>query len=81
MLEALKNKIQDKNTEGNAVSTLLGPIFVPEAVQKSRYEICLSCPHFQTLLKTCSICHCIMPLKTKLPNQRCPIKKWDKYTE
>lgn len=80
MLEALKNKLQSKNSANNDGVSLLDSMFVPEAVQQSRYQTCLSCTHFQTLLKTCSICHCIMPLKTKLASQRCPIKKWDKYT-
>ena len=78
MLEALKNKLESrKNTAGD---TTFAPLLVPDSVQQTRYEICLSCPHFQKLLKTCGICHCIMPLKTKLASQRCPVQKWDKYT-
>ena len=43
-----------------------------------RYQICKQCEEFNDLLKTCKICHCFMPVKTKLPHAECPLKKWTK---
>jgi hypothetical protein len=44
-------------------------------IQEKRYEICKVCKHF-TALKTCKECGCIMPLKVKLFDAKCPIGKW-----
>ena len=41
-----------------------------------RYKICKICDQFNNTLKTCQICHCFMPIKTKLPQAECPLKKW-----
>ncbi len=41
-----------------------------------RYKICKSCDKFNNTLKTCTVCHCFMPVKTKLNWAECPLKKW-----
>lgn len=41
-----------------------------------RYSICESCPYF-TKLKTCQVCGCFLPSKTKLIYAKCPLGKWD----
>lgn len=43
---------------------------------KSNYDICKSCEYFRKMMKTCKICNCFMPLKTKLKNAKCPKGKW-----
>lgn len=49
---------------------------VDEGVQKSRMDICSSCPELIDLTKQCKKCGCIMPLKTKLSAATCPLGKW-----
>ena len=41
-----------------------------------KYLICKKCEKFNDTLKTCKVCHCFMPVKTKLPNVECPLQKW-----
>jgi hypothetical protein len=49
---------------------------VSEEVQKSRMEICSTCPYLFKLSKQCRKCGCLMNLKTQLPHASCPINKW-----
>ena len=39
---------------------------------QERYEICKKCPQFNKFWKTCKLCGCFMPLKTKLRWVECP---------
>lgn len=39
---------------------------------KQRLQICQKCPNYSKFWKTCKICHCFMPLKTKLRWAECP---------
>lgn len=39
---------------------------------KDRLEICQECPNYSKFWKTCRICMCFMPLKTKLRWAECP---------
>jgi len=41
-----------------------------------RYEICKVCPELINLTKQCKQCGCIMTLKTKLQEAKCPLGKW-----
>lgn len=43
--------------------------------ENHRKEICKSCENF-TSLNTCAKCGCIMPLKWKFEEVKCPIDKW-----
>lgn len=49
--------------------------FVPKDIAKQRYDTCKKCDKL-TFIKTCSVCYCFMPLKTKLDGQNCPLWKW-----
>ena len=42
---------------------------------QKRMEICQLCEHI-TDKKTCKICGCFLPLKTKIRSFGCPIDKW-----
>lgn len=42
---------------------------------KTRYDICTKCDNL-TILKTCKLCGCFCPAKTKLRATSCPIDKW-----
>jgi hypothetical protein len=41
-----------------------------------RYAVCLECPRLIPVTKQCKECGCVMPLKVKLKNAECPLKKW-----
>ena len=51
-----------------------------EAVLKERWDLCLGC-EFLTDSNKCEKCGCFMAVKHKLAQAKCPIGKWDKYTE
>ena len=48
-----------------------------EGVAKERYDICKQCPELIKATKQCKQCGCLMPLKVKLEDATCPIKKWE----
>jgi hypothetical protein len=75
IIEDITNLWSNITVGSPAISDAAALFLVDEEIQKSRYEICKSCPSF-TLLKTCKECGCIMPLKTKLANTSCPLAKW-----
>lgn len=52
---------------------------IPESTANKRYEICKRCPEFKKLTGQCSICHCFMSAKVKLPDASCPLHKWESY--
>ena len=41
-----------------------------------RYNICKACDQFNGTTTQCKVCHCVMSVKTYLPNSSCPLKKW-----
>jgi hypothetical protein len=47
---------------------------VETVVAAQRMAICNDCPMLS--LGVCQECHCVMALKTKLPNAACPLHKW-----
>lgn len=47
-----------------------------EEEQKRRFEICRTCPEFIRATNQCSVCGCLMHIKTKLRDAVCPIGKW-----
>lgn len=49
---------------------------VSEEVQTYRYNICQSCEKLYKPTDTCKVCGCFMKVKTWMPNQECPLKKW-----
>lgn len=48
---------------------------VETEVARERMAICGRCPNLRA--GVCAECHCVMALKTKLPNAVCPIDQWD----
>lgn len=40
-----------------------------------RMDICKECVFF-TKQKFCKVCGCFMPIKTRIPFMKCPMKKW-----
>ena len=43
-----------------------------------RYDICRSCPEFDSYWKTCNSCKCFMPIKVLIPSAKCPKGQWEK---
>lgn len=48
---------------------------VTRTVRKDRLDICRSCDKYMWG-ERCSLCGCIMPIKTGLADASCPIGKW-----
>lgn len=46
------------------------PMIAPKLLQRSRQNICLSCPHYKDL--QCLKCQCFTYLKVKLSSESCP---------
>ena len=44
-------------------------------LSKERMDICKQCPQLSDL-KICKKCKCVMPLKVKLVQAKCPLGKW-----
>lgn len=42
----------------------------------ARLDICKWCDNYIKMAKMCKICKCIMPMKVRLKNAKCPINKW-----
>jgi hypothetical protein len=51
-------------------------IFLKKESAQSRYDVCKKCDEFNSTLKLCQKCGCIMPAKVKLASATCPIDKW-----
>lgn len=51
------------------------PSVAPQKVQEERRAICDPCGH-RTPFDTCSLCGCVIALKIKPNNMKCPIDKW-----
>lgn len=47
-----------------------------EELAESRMAICRACPFYLSLTHQCKKCGCIMNLKTKLKEAKCPVGKW-----
>jgi hypothetical protein len=58
---------------------LENPRIAPRRVARERMAICEECPRYISEKMQCSICQCIMPLKTTMSNMKCPIDKWAEY--
>lgn len=41
-----------------------------------RMKMCLQCEHFFKPTRQCTKCGCFMPVKVRLKNSSCPVKKW-----
>lgn len=63
----------------SARRVLENPKLVPRSVRKERIAICHSCERYLEDTDQCSICQCIMGIKTSFANMKCPIDKWDEW--
>lgn len=69
--------MSDKNREVK-IWDFLNPNtpYASEPLADKRYDMCLKCPELIKITKQCKQCGCVMPLKTKLKEARCPLGKW-----
>jgi len=54
-------------------------VFASQELKKERMDICLSCENYGEKWKIkglCLKCYCLVNLKTKLTESKCPIFKW-----
>lgn len=49
---------------------------VSEELRAERINICMGCEKLYKPTTTCKVCGCFMSLKTWMPRQSCPLKKW-----
>lgn len=48
----------------------------PKDLAEARFSTCESCEKFLKLTKQCLECGCLMNLKTRLVEAKCPLGKW-----
>lgn len=78
LINKLKERMEHvRDAAENAAATML-PSKVTVEVQQYRYNICQGCEKLYKPTDTCKMCGCFMKVKTWLPNQECPLKKWPK---
>jgi len=53
---------------------------VSPEIREERYNTCLSCEHLFQPTQSCKKCGCFVRVKTWLPSQYCPIRKWEAIT-
>ena len=47
-----------------------------EKLLADRLSICVNCPSYISITHQCKECGCFMPLKAKLKDATCPLRKW-----
>lgn len=47
-----------------------------DAEESMRFSMCQECPEFIKLTSQCKQCGCVMKLKVKLKEAKCPLGKW-----
>jgi len=80
MAEECCRKSFGSSIKDTAKRLLQDSTIAPRAVAKERMTICESCDFFRPSSQICEQCGCFLPLKTTMANLRCPIDKWEEYT-
>lgn len=70
--EKLKARL---NQLENAALSKIADVADEELAEK-RMDICRQCPFYLSMTHQCKKCGCIMNLKTKIRDAKCPIGKW-----
>ena len=53
-----------------------GGVFVSDAKNKERWDICKKCEHYSARQVRCKECGCWLVQKIKFTNSKCPIDRW-----
>jgi hypothetical protein len=56
--------------------SLISSVFTTVQIAQERYSMCKVCPQFNSTVKMCTNCGCIMPMKVKLRHAECPELNW-----
>lgn len=60
-----------------AKDVLAGKVVLAEAeLANERLKVCQKCDAYQKLLKKCSVCGCMLELKTRMVRAECPLQLW-----
>lgn len=59
----------------NEVINMRGVRLADEAVYNTRFNKCLDCDKFM-YGSTCGVCGCVMQVRARLTDGKCPNKKW-----
>jgi hypothetical protein len=78
MLNKLKEKMEQLRDTAEKAAASVIVAKVSAEVQEYRYNICQGCEKLYKPTNTCKMCGCFMAVKTWMPNQECPLKKWPK---
>ena len=80
MLDNLKNKLNELSQKTEKVLELANEEFekikLSEEDRNIRYRICQECEWLWKPTGTCKKCGCFVAMKTYLPKESCPMKKW-----
>lgn len=57
------------------VTGMKGVRTVTEDIYSARFDICRNCDSFM-YGSTCGVCGCVMQVRARLADGRCPKKKW-----
>lgn len=52
-------------------------MFASQSDYIKKMKICQACIEYNTTLKQCKVCKCIMPIKNRLDKDTCPLGKHD----
>lgn len=76
MLNKLKERMEQLRdaAENAAASVITHKVSIE--IQEYRYGICQGCEKLYKPTDTCKMCGCFMKVKTWIPSQECPLKKW-----
>ncbi len=78
MLNKLKEKMEQVRDAAELAAANMIPKKVSVEIQEYRYGICQGCEKLYKPTDTCKTCGCFMKVKTWMPSQECPLKKWPK---
>ena len=80
ILNKLKERMEQVRDAAELAAANMIPNKVSVEIQEYRYGICQGCEKLYSPTDTCKMCGCFMKVKTWIPNQECPLKKWPKVT-
>ena len=59
----------------NEVKAMRGIRLADDKIYTERFSVCKACENF-LYGSTCSVCGCVMQVRARLTDGRCPKKKW-----
>lgn len=74
---SVKTALSDSDIQKmvNEVTNMKGICLTDKDTYNSRFKICLDCDKFM-YGSTCGVCGCVMQVRARLRDGKCPKKKW-----